>query len=117
VIQKGHRYATVIVEPTTKRVVWLARDRERASLRPFFELLWPEAVAMDMWGPFRDEVLAHCPNAAIVYYLSHVVAKYGREVVDHVRVDETSRIARAMGLTIDRAAPLVASSKGRAACC
>lgn len=102
-IQKGHRYATVIVEPTTKRVVWLARERERASIRPFFELLGPdgcariEAVAMDMWGPFRDEVLAHCPQAAIVYELFHVVAKYGREVVDRVRVDETNRIARANG--------------------
>ena len=102
-IQKGHRYATVIVEPTTKRVIWLALDRERASLRPFFELLGPdgcariEAVAMDMWGPFRDEVLAHCPHAAIVYDLFHVVAKYGREVVDRVRVDETNRIARANG--------------------
>jgi transposase len=102
-IQKGHRYATVIVDAMTKRVVWVARGRERASIRPFFELLGPdgcariEAVAMDMWGPFRDEVLAHCPHAAIVYDLFHVVAKYGREVIDRVRVDETNRIARANG--------------------
>jgi transposase len=102
-IQKGHRYATVIVEPTTKRVVWLARGRERASIRPFFELLGAagcariEAVAMDMWGPYHDEVRAHCPQAAIVYDLFHVVAKYGREVIDRVRVDETNRIARANG--------------------
>lgn len=102
-IQKGHRYATVIVEPTTKRVVWLARGRERASIRPFFELLGPDgcariaAVAMDMWGAYRDEVRAHCPQAAIVYDLFHVVAKYGREVIDRVRVDETNRIAQANG--------------------
>ena len=26
-IQKGHRYATVIVEPTRKRVLWVGRGR------------------------------------------------------------------------------------------
>jgi transposase len=102
-IQKGHRYATVIVEPTTKRVLWVARGRDRAAVRPFFELLGPEgcarieAVAMDMSGAFGEEVRAHCPQAAIVYDLFHVVARYGREVIDRVRVDETNRIARAAG--------------------
>jgi transposase len=102
-IQKGHRYATVIVEARTKRVLWVARGRDRAAVRPFFELLGPEgcaaieAVAMDMHGPYADEVRAHCPHAEIVYDLFHVVAKYGREVIDRVRVDETNRIARANG--------------------
>jgi transposase len=36
-------------------------------------------------------VKEHCPNAAVVYDLFHVVAKYGREVVDRVRVDEANR--------------------------
>ena len=102
-IQKGHRYATLIVDPTTKRVLWVARGRDRAAVRPFFELLGPEgcaridAVAMDMSGAFGEEVRAHCPEAAIVYDLFHVVARYGREVIDRVRVDETNRIARAAG--------------------
>lgn len=102
-IQTGHRYATVIVDAETKRVLWVARGRERGTLRGFFEILGPagcariEAVAMDMWEPYRDEVLTHCPQAAIVYDLFHVVAKYGREVVDRVRVDETNRVARANG--------------------
>jgi transposase len=38
-IQKGHRYATVIVEPTRKRVLWVGRGRGRADVRPFFDLL------------------------------------------------------------------------------
>ena len=38
-IQKGHRYATVIVEPHTKRVLWVGRGRGREDIRPFFELL------------------------------------------------------------------------------
>lgn len=72
-------------------------------IRPFFELLGPaacaqiEAVAVDMSGSYGDEVRVQCPNAQLVYDLFHVVAKYAREVVDRVRVDETNKIARAAG--------------------
>ncbi|WP_425518174.1 transposase [Stenotrophomonas indicatrix] len=38
-IQKRHRYATVLVEPSRKRVLWVERDRSREEIRPFFELL------------------------------------------------------------------------------
>ena len=97
-IHKGHRYATVIVEPYRKRVLWLGLGRGRADVRPFFELLGTEgraalqAVAMDMNAGYALEVQAQCPNAEIVYDLFHVVAKYGRQVVDRVRVDEANRL-------------------------
>lgn len=97
-IQKGHRYATVVVEPERKRVLWVGRGRSRAEVRPFFELLGPEgchalrAVAMDMNTAYDLEVKQHCPNAEVVYDLFHVVAKYGREVIDRVRVDEANRL-------------------------
>jgi transposase len=102
-IQRGHRYATVVVEPPTKRVLWVGRGRGREDLRAFFALLGPEgcarleAVVMDMSTAYFEEVRAHCPDVTIVYDLFHVVAKYGREVIDRVRVDETNRIARAAG--------------------
>jgi transposase len=102
-IQRGHRYATVVVDPLRKRVLWVGRGRGRNDIRPFFELLGPagcarlEAVVMDMSGAYGDEVRAQCPHAAIVYDLFHVVARYGREVIDRVRVDETNRIAQAAG--------------------
>jgi transposase len=97
-IQKGHRYATVVVEPERKRVLWVGRGRSRAEVRPFFELLGPEgcqrlrAVAMDMNTAYDLEVRQHCPDAEVVYDLFHVVAKYGREVIDRVRVDEANRL-------------------------
>ena len=97
-IQKGHRYATVIVEPARKRVLWVGRGRGREDVRPFFELLGSEgcrrlqAVAMDMSAAYVHEVRARCPQAEIVYDLFHVVAKYGREVIDRVRVDEANRL-------------------------
>jgi transposase len=98
-IQKGHRYATVIVEPRIKQVLWVGRGRSRESIRPFFRLLGKDgckrlkAVAMDMNGAYEAEVKAHCPQAEIVYDLFHVVTKYGREVIDRVRRDEAKRVA------------------------
>ena len=97
-IQKGHRYATVIIDPRRKEVLWVGRGRAREDVRPFFERLGPagrehiQAVAMDMNAAYAQEVQAQCPNAEIVYDLFHVVAKYGREVVDRVRVDEANRV-------------------------
>ncbi len=98
-IQKGHRYATVIVDPTIKKVLWVGRGRGREAIRPFFELLGEEgrkrleAVVMDMNAAYENEVRHQCPGAEIVFDLFHVVAKYGREVIDRVRVDEANRLA------------------------
>lgn len=97
-IQKGHRYATVIADPYTKRVLWVGRGRGREDIRPFFELLGPEGrrtlqvAVMDMNGAYEEEVRYQCPLAEIVYDLFHVVAKYGREVIDRVRVDQANRL-------------------------
>src|SRR6185436_6213155 len=38
-IQRGHRYATLVVEIHTKRVLWIGRGRSREEVRPFFQLL------------------------------------------------------------------------------
>jgi len=97
-LRKGHRYATVIVEPHRKEVLFVAKGRGRESIRPFFQQLGVEgcrrlkAVVMDMNGAFEEEVKAHAPQAAIVYDLFHVVAKYGREVLDRVRNAEAIRL-------------------------
>lgn len=97
-IQKGHRYATVVIEPHRKRVLWVGRGRKREDIRPFFDLLGVEgcraieAVAMDMNAAYEEEVRARCPHAQVVFDLFHVVAKFGREVIDRVRVDEANRL-------------------------
>jgi transposase len=97
-IQKGHRYATVVVDALTKRVLWVGRGRSRADIRPFFDLLGIsgclaiKAAVMDMNGAYDLEVRLHCPQAEIVYDQFHVVAKYAREVIDRVRVNEANRL-------------------------
>jgi transposase len=39
-----------------------------------------------------EEVHAQCPQAEIVNDLFHVVARYSREVIDRVRVNEVNRL-------------------------
>lgn len=95
---KGHRDATVAICADTQQVLWIGEGRSRAAVRPFFEWLGEdacrgiEAVAMDMNTAMDLEAQQHCPNARIVYDLFHVVAKFGREVIDRVRVDQANQL-------------------------
>lgn len=97
-LHKGHRYATVIMDAERTRVLWVGHGNSREAIRPFFELLGErcqqiEAVAMDMNTAFDLEVKQHCPQAEVVHDLFHMVARYGREVIDRIRVT-TNRHAR-----------------------
>jgi transposase len=95
---KGHRYATVVLDADSRQVLWVGEGRSREAIRPFFTWLGAErcrdieVVAMDMNTAFDLEVQKHCPRARVVYDLFHVIAKYGREVIDRVRVDEANRL-------------------------
>lgn len=97
-LHKGHRYATVVVEPITRQVLWVGEGRSRETARRFFEQLPAgvaeriEAVAIDMTTSYELEIKAHCPQAEVVFDLFHVVAKYGREVIDRVRVDQANQL-------------------------
>lgn len=97
-LHKGHRYATVVIDPMRRRVLWVGQGRSRETARAFFEQMPGgaaariEAVAIDMTTAYELEIKAQCPNAEVVYDLFHVVAKYGREVIDRVRVDEANRL-------------------------
>ena len=97
-LHKGHRYATVAICADSQQVLWIGEGRSREAVRPFFAWLGEgvcqqiEAVAMDMNTAMDLEVQRHCPNAAVVYDLFHVVAKFGREVIDRVRVDQANQL-------------------------
>lgn len=96
-LHKGHRYATVIMDAERTRVLWIGLGNSRKAIRPFFEQLGKhcqqiEAVAMDMNTAFDLEVKQHCPQAEVVYDLFHVVARYGRDVIDRIRVDQANAL-------------------------
>ena len=96
-VHKGHTYLTTVLDLETGRIVWVGKGRTEATLASFFEELTPEqrgsieAVATDMAAGFRSAVEKACPHAALVYDLFHVVAKYSREVVDVVRLEEAKK--------------------------
>jgi transposase len=97
-LHKGHRYATVALDAERMRVLWIGEGNSREAIRPFFEMLGPEgckcieAVTMDMNTAMDLEVRQQCPNAEVIYDLFHVVARFGREVVDRVRVDQANTL-------------------------
>lgn len=97
-LYRRHRYASVVLDADTRQVLWIGEGRSREAIRPFFEALGPagcaciEAVAMDMNTAFDLEVRQHCPHSRVVYDLFQVVAIYGREVIDRVRVNEANRL-------------------------
>ncbi|PAK14197.1 ISL3 family transposase [Burkholderia ubonensis] len=97
-LHKGHRYATVVVDPIGRQVLWVGPGRSRETARTFFEQLPQgvaeriEAVAIDMTTAYEVEIKEQCPQAEIVFDLYHVVAKYGREVIDRVRVDQANQL-------------------------
>lgn len=97
-LHKGHRYATVVVDPISRQVLWVGNGRSRETAAAFFKQLpvgvaeQIRAVAIDMTTAYELEIRANCPNAEIVFDLFHVVAKYGREVIDRVRVDQANKL-------------------------
>ena len=92
---RRHRYVTVVTDLERSRVLYVADDRERASLDRFWaarsagELAAIEAVAMDMWEPYIGSTRAHLPDAdrKIVFDKFHI-AQHANEAVDRVRRQE-----------------------------
>jgi len=91
-IQKGHKYATVVVDIDTKRVIWVGKGKSITEVNRFFELCGTEgckqirAVAMDQNAGFANCVNRYCPNAKVVYDLFHMVYNYGRLVISAIRI-------------------------------
>lgn len=80
-IQKGHRVAATVVEPSHARVPYVGRERGCCVVWSIFELLGPQrckqlsAASTGMSDGYEIEVEHHCPEAGIVFDLFHVVAR------------------------------------------
>jgi transposase len=88
--KRHHQYLTVVVDHDTRRVVWLAPGRSKASLAGFFDQLGPERcanidlVSADGADWIFHAVQDHCPNAKICLDPFHVVA-WATSALDSVR--------------------------------
>lgn len=103
-VRKGHKYATVIVDIETGRVLSIEEDRTTESLLSFYRKLTTQqrdgiqAVVMDQWKPYMNATKEMLPNAEIVTDYFHMVKKYNTEVIDKVRVGT----AKAIEILVDK---------------
>lgn len=102
-VHKGHRYMTSVLDLETGRIIWIGQGRSKATLLSFFNELSSdqrasiEAIATDMAPAYREPAEEACPHAVLIYDLFHLAAKYSREVIDRVRVDESKQMKTESG--------------------
>jgi transposase len=98
--RKGHRYVTIVNDLDSGHVLYVAAEREQASLDGFWKILTQEqlsnikGVALDMWEPYINSIEAHLPEAEgkMVFDKFHV-AKHLGEAVDKVRRRENKELS------------------------
>lgn len=89
--QKGHKYITVVSDPTTGCVIDVGQDRTKDSCKALLEKAFTEkqrknitSISMDMWPAFISSSQENLPNAAITHDRFHLI-KYLNEAIDKVR--------------------------------
>ncbi|MCB9497558.1 MAG: ISL3 family transposase [Fibrobacteria bacterium] len=98
-IASGHSYRVIVHDLEHKRPIWVGerKGRGREAVDDFFQSLTAseregiELAVMDMYGPYRTSLEAHCPNAAVHYDHFHLVKNLG-DAVDKIRKAEYKRL-------------------------
>ena len=99
--RKGHSYLTLVyqLDPGFKRLLWIGRDREEATLARFFYLLGTksaaalEYVCSDMWRAYLNVIAAHAANAVHILDRFHIM-RLLNQAIDEVRREEVKRLQR-----------------------
>lgn len=95
----GQSYVTVLYDLENSCVIDVAKDRKEESLNELLTKLSPEekqkvnAVAVDMWEPFRKAINKLLPNANIVLDKFHIL-KHLSEAVNKVRIEENKALLK-----------------------
>lgn len=100
-IAKRHRYATVLYDLQSGRVIEVADERRKASLAGLYSGLSEtqrqsiKAVCMDMWEPFAHATAACLPDgeSTIVHDRFHVM-QHANKAVNLVRKQEATALAK-----------------------
>jgi transposase len=88
--KRGHRYLTVVVDHESRKLIWAAPGRDRATLAKFFDLLGAQRcaqithVSADAADWIADVVAERCPGAVRCADAFHVVS-WATEALDEVR--------------------------------
>ncbi len=99
--KRGHKYLTLVYEiaQTRRRLLWVGKDREEASLEGFFDWLGDRRrairhVCSDMWKPYLNVIGRRIGQAIHVLDRFHIVAKMNK-AIDEVRAGEARRLQAA----------------------
>lgn len=84
-IKRGHHYATIVVDLSSGRIVWVGEGRKVASLDSFLKRLKRsraklEAVSMDMSAAYCSAVEANFPSVPIVYDHFHIIQQMNKQL-------------------------------------
>lgn len=88
-----HRYATILSDLKGARILEVTQGRDDAAAQAALDVLDKkqkanvEAVAADMWVPYRNAVESQLPNAVLVHDRFHVMG-YLTKALDKVRKKE-----------------------------
>lgn len=98
-VGKGQKYWTMISAPEGPRgpeLLNVVVGRKERSLKKFWKWFGPERAklithaVMDMWEPFRNSFLKHCPGIEIIYDRFHVI-QHLLKALNDVRKAELSK--------------------------
>jgi transposase len=98
---KGHHYVTLVYDigSSTKRLLYIAKDRTEQSLRTFFVLLGKKGskalkfVCSDMWKPYLTVIKEKASRAVHILDRFHIMQKMNK-AIDEIRADEARRMQR-----------------------
>ena len=92
--KKGHKYATLVYDLDTSKVIWIGQGKGRQTIDEFFKSQLSdyqkqqiEAACCDMSQAYVGAITEHCPNATLVIDRFHIV-KALNEAVDEVRKEQ-----------------------------
>jgi len=107
--QKRHEYVTVVIDHVKGHVVEVGQDRKQETFEAYLKSMTVEEracithVAMDMWKPFINAVMALVPGAAskIQFDKFHIAGHLG-DGVDRVRKGEHRALTAAGDSTLSK---------------
>jgi transposase len=96
---RGQKYLTVVyqLDAGARRLLWVGRDRTKATMDGFFDWLGPtatkglRAVCSDMWPAFLTVVAKRASTAVHILDPFHIAMKLGH-AIDKVRRQEVHRL-------------------------
>lgn len=85
--EKGHNYATIMIDNNTNTVLDLVEGRDKSNTMALFVLItgrefFPELrqVNIDMWRPYIEVIKEIAPNAKVVHDYFHLIAKLSNAI-------------------------------------